>query len=146
MSKFKVVFAQFLSKFWLIFFWFWACMAQYMLRSTACLINWTICLAFAVFLLVFATLMKKIVEKDKNYFFKSVEKTCIITVKPNKSWWYQVSCLSWYILSHIASESKEKNLKSLTKNEQKQLWILTLFFWSCWGCLRSKKFQMVDQA
>ena len=64
--------AHFLSKFWLVFFWFWARMAQYMLISTACLINWTICLAFAVFLLVFATLGKRIVEKDKNYFLKKL--------------------------------------------------------------------------
>ena len=29
---------------------------------------------------------------------------------------------------------------------QKILWILTIFIWGCWGCLRSKKFLMVDQA
>ena len=33
---------------------------------------------------------------------------------------------------------KRKLIKIWTKNEQKQLWILTLFIWGCWGCLRSK--------
>ena len=29
--------------------------------------------------------------------------------------------------------------------QKKPFWILTLFIWGCWGCLRSKKCQMVDQ-
>ena len=47
-------------------------MTQYLLRTTACLINSTINLAFAAFFKV----LKRIGEKDKNSLFKNVEKLC----------------------------------------------------------------------
>ena len=42
-------------------------------------------------------------------------------------WIYQASCCSQQMLSRIGSESKENLSKFGQKNEQKQLWILTLF-------------------
>ena len=91
--------------------------------------------------------MKRNGEEDKKIIFQKCRKTCIITVKPKKYWRYQVSYHSQHILSHIVSEKKDKLInKILTKIEQKYLWILTLFIRGCWGCLRSKKFHMVDQA
>jgi hypothetical protein len=46
----------------------------------------------------------------------------------------------------MEAQNQKKIYQIRTKNEKKHFWILTLFNWGCWGCLRSKKFQTVDQA
>ena len=141
MSKFKVVFAKFLSKFWLIFFWFY--MTQYMLSNSFPDQFNNIFFSFSSLFISFCcNTWKNWKKRDKNSLFKREDKSCIIIVKSNRSWWYYVSCHSQHILSHKVVESKENFIKIWTKIEQKQHWILTFFFWgfyleyySYFGCL-----------
>ena len=110
---------------------------------TSFLINTTIFFGFSSLFISFCnTFEKNWKKKDKNSLFKREDKSCIITVKSNRSWWYYVSCHSQHILSHKVVESKENFIKIWTKIEQKQHWILTFFFWgfyleyySYFGCL-----------
>jgi hypothetical protein len=78
-------------------------------------------------------------------FFSKVYQKLIKDCKSQKYCWiYRASCWTAYIESHRL-RIKRKKYQNLDKKWAKQLWILTLFIWGCWGCLRSKKFQMVDQ-
>ena len=89
--------------------------------------------------LVFATLLKRIDEKDKNSLFK--RRVFIITVKSNKTWWYwKVNCHSQTILSRIVSELKDFFFKIWTKICSRS-WALVILCFKClaWvACLWSK--------
>ena len=79
------------------------------------------------------------------FFINSFQK-CSKNWKDYKSqkylWIYQASCWTAYIESY----SLRKIYQNLDKKWAKTTFILTVFIWGCWGCLRSKKFQMVVQA
>ena len=108
MSKFKVVFAHFLSKFWLIFFWFWPCMVQYA-ETNSFSDELNNIFGFCSLFINFCSIMKIIVEKDKNSLFKSVEKTCIILMVSS-----QLSFLAYF--ESYSLRIKRKINKNLDKN------------------------------
>ena len=78
--------------------------------------------------------------------FISVLKTDKKTAKPNLLLNLLDKLLFSACIESYRLRIKRILIKIWTKNEQKQLWILTLFIWGCWGWVKSKKFQMVDQA
>ena len=49
--------------------------------------------------------------------------------------------ISSILFKSVAETYKKTAKANLSKFGPKQLWILTLFIWGCWGCLRSKNFK-----
>ena len=90
---------------------------------------------FTTIMQVFLHFWKMIFLSSSPFLFISVAKTYKKTAKGKLMFSANIEAYRLRI--------RRNCIKIWTQNDQKQLWILTLFIW---GYLRSKKFQMVNQA
>ena len=100
---------------------------------------------FTVIMQVFSTLLKREILSFSTILISSAN-TNKKTAKAKHIVQFIRQAVSLRIYWTIQAQNQKKINQNLDKNEQKQLWILTLFIWGCRGCLRSNFFQMVDQA
>ena len=91
-------------------------------------------------------LSNSLLHKFKNIFgFCSLFISFCYTFEKNLWKRQKFTFHSQHILSHIASESKEK-ISKFGLNWTKTHLSFDTFYQGCWGCLRSKMFQIVNQA
>ena len=132
----KLFLLNFCPNFDKIFFWFYDYMTQNMLGMAADLIPSQDLFDFTVIMQDFSSLLKSeflslffnFLQKCSKKLTKRLEKPKNIVELIRKAFGQHIIYIESYRL-----RTKRKLIKIWTKIEQKQLWILTLFIWGCWG-------------
>ena len=137
-SKFKVVFAQFLSNFLLVGLFILRLYDSKYARNDSWLDTIKICLVSQWLCKFFLHFWKKNFCLFQQFFSQVLQKLIKRLQKPNILFNLSSKLLISAYIEPYRLRFKRKVIKIWTKIEQKQLWILTLFIWGCWGCLRSK--------